>query len=329
LNNPAEKTFCGYVALLGPPNAGKSSLLNALMGEKVAIVAPKPQTTRIVVRGVLNDGPRQAVLVDTPGLLQGGNALEWGMRAAALETLKDADLVLALVSKDTAKAWENDLPELPAGKIVVVATKCDLEGGEAAAEALAAPLAARIGTPRWLAVSATKGRNLDILKGIVLQALPEGPWSYIDDELSDQTLRQAAAEFVREQALLAAHDEVPHSIAVGVDTYTERPDGIHEVHVTLYVEREGQKAIIIGQGGERLKLIGTRARHQLERLAQAKVFLKLWVKVEKDWKKNPRFLKDLGYPNAKAPHGTAPQRDPQAPVPQNRVKRSGPRPKRR
>jgi GTP-binding protein Era len=300
----APATRCGYVAFLGPPNAGKSSLVNALMGEKVAIVAPKPQTTRVPVRGVLNDGPAQAILVDTPGLLAGSNALEWGMRSAAIESLRDADLILALVSKDTAKGWDQELPPLPRHKLVVVGTKCDL-GGEGPAEQLAQGLAQTLGCQRWLGVSATKGRNLDILKGIIMQALPEGPWSYIDDELSDQTLRQQAAEIVREQALLACHDEVPHSVAVGVDSYEERPDGIHEIHCTLYVERPGQKAILIGGGGERMKLIGTRARHRLERLAQAKVFLKLWVKVEKDWKKNPRFLKDVGYPLAKAPHGPA------------------------
>ena len=296
-------TRCGYIAFLGPPNAGKSSLLNALMGEKVAIVAPKPQTTRVPVRGVLNDGTSQAILVDTPGLLAGSNALEWGMRAAALESLRDADLVLALISRDTAKGWDAELGALPAKKVVVLGTKCD-QGGEGAAEQLAASLAEKLGTPRWLGVS-VKGRNLDILKGIIFQSLPEGPWSYVDDELSDQTLRQQAAEIVREQALLACHDEVPHSVAVGVDSYEERPDGIHEIHCTLYVERPGQKAILIGGGGERMKMIGTRARHRLERLAQAKVFLKLWVKVAKDWKKDPRFLKDVGYPLAKAPHGKA------------------------
>jgi GTP-binding protein Era len=299
-----EPQRCGYVAFLGPPNAGKSSLVNALMGEKVAIVAPKPQTTRVPVRGVLNDGACQAILVDTPGLLTGSNAMEWGMRSAALESLRDADLVLALISRDTAKGWDAELESLPRHKVVVLGTKCD-QGGEGAAEQLAADLAQRLGAKRWLGVSASKGRNLDILKGIIMQALPEGPWSYVDDELSDQTLRQQAAEIVREQALLACHDEVPHSVAVGVDSYEERPDGIHEIHCTLYVERPGQKAILIGQGGERLKLIGTRARHRIERLAQAKVFLKLWVKVAKDWKKDPRFLKDIGYPLAKAPHGKA------------------------
>ena len=301
---PAQGTRCGYVAFVGPPNAGKSSLLNALMGEKVAIVAPKPQTTRVPVRGVMNEGLAQAVLVDTPGLLEGSNALEWGMRAAALETLKDADLILALISRDTAKAWDKEDVHLDPKKVIVLGTKSD-QNGDAPAEALAVALGQKLGSSRYLAVSATKGRNLNILKGLIVQSLPAGPWSYVDDELSDQTLRQAAAELVREQALLACHDEVPHSVAVGVDKYEERPDGIHEVHCTLYVERPGQKIILIGQGGERLKLIGTRARQRLERLAQAKVFLKLWVKVAKDWKKDPRFLKDLGYHQGKAPHAKA------------------------
>jgi len=293
----------GTVALLGPPNAGKSTLLNALLKQKLAIVAPKPQTTRRVLRGVLAMDNAQAVLVDTPGLLEGRNALEWGMRQQAMATMRDADLVLALVSRDTRQAWLGpSAPRLPRRRSVVVVTKSD-EGRSADAEALAVEMAEALGgVERRLAVSALKRRGLDALMDVIRESLPEGPALFPEDQLTDSSLRDAAAEIIREKALLLCREEVPHSLAVGIDLYKEREDGLHEVHATLYVERESQKGIVIGKDGERLKAIGTRARADLERLAEAKVFLKLWVKVQKDWKQNPGFLKELGYPSGKKPH---------------------------
>jgi GTP-binding protein Era len=293
----------GTVALLGPPNAGKSTLLNALLKQKLAIVAPKPQTTRRVLRGVLALPGAQAVLVDTPGLLEGRNALEWGMRQQAMATMRDADLVLALVSRDTKQAWLGpSAPRLPRRRSVVVVTKSD-EGRFADAEALAAEMAGALGgVERRLTVSALKRRGLDALLDVIREALPEGPALFPEDQLTDSSLRDAAAEIIREKALLLCREEVPHALAVGVDLYKEREDGLHEIHATLYVERESQKGIVIGKGGERLKAIGTRARADLERLAEAKVFLQLWVKVQKDWKQNPGFLKELGYPSGKKPH---------------------------
>ena len=293
----------GTVALVGPPNAGKSTLLNALLGEPLAIVAPKPQTTRRVLRGVLPLPHGQAVLIDTPGLLEGRNALERGMRHAAVEALRDADLVLALVSDDTKDAWLGpSAPKLPKDRTVVVVTKADL-GGHSKALALAGEMSQALGASDSLCVAALKKRGLQPLLDLFSARLPEGEPLYDADTLTDMDMRTAAAEIVREQALLACRDEVPHSVAVGVDEYKEREDGIHEIHATVYVERESQKAIVIGAGGERLKHIGTKARLRLEKLVDAHVFLKLWVKVSKDWKENPRFLKELGYPSGKKPHG--------------------------
>jgi GTP-binding protein Era len=292
----------GTVALVGPPNAGKSTLLNALLGEPLAIVAPKPQTTRRNLRGVLPLPDAQAVLIDTPGFLQGENALEWGMHQLALDALRDADLVLALVSRDTQDAWlKPGAPRLPKARTVVLATKSDL-GSLAAGQELAEKMAAALGLERGLAISALKRRNLQPLLDLVLAALPEGPPLLDLDALTDTDMRGVAAEVVREQTLMACRDEVPHSVAVGIDQYTERKDGVHEIHATLYVERESQKGIVIGAGGARLKQIGTRARGRLERLCDAKVYLKRWVKVSKDWKENQRFLKELGYLSGKKPH---------------------------
>jgi GTP-binding protein Era len=286
---------------VGPPNAGKSTLMNALLGERLAIVAPKPQTTRRVLRGVLNLPGAQAVLIDTPGLLAGANNLEWGMREQALQTLREADLVLLLVSRDTRKEWDPaKLPKLPKTKCAVVVTKSDI-GGNAGAEQLANEVADSLGIYKRLAVSALKKKLLPLV-GLIMESLPEGERFFEDDQLTDSDLRTLAAELVREQALLVCRDEVPHSIAVGVNHYHEREDGLHAIDATIYVERESQKAIVIGEGGQRLKQIGTRARLEIEAVAQAKVFLKLWVKVAKDWKKNPRFLKELGYPSGKQPN---------------------------
>jgi len=296
-----QKFRAGTVALVGPPNAGKSTLLNALLGEKLAIVAPRPQTTRRTLRGVLALPNAQAVLVDTPGLLEGSNSLEWGMRHQALQAIKDADMVLALVSRDTHKAWlGSSAPRLPRQKTLVLATKCD-EGGDKMGLELAKSTAHSLGVEHFMAVSALKKRNLGPLVLRILEALPEGEALYDADVLTDTTLRTAAAEIIREKVLLVCRDEVPHAVAVGVDQYTEREDGLHSIQATIYVERESQKGIVIGAGGERLKLIGTRARQDMEKLAEAKVFLKLWVKVAKDWKQNPSFLKELGYPSGKKP----------------------------
>lgn len=302
---PKKEAFrAGTVALVGPPNAGKSTLMNALLGERLAIIAPKPQTTRRVLRGVLNLPGAQAVLIDTPGLLAGSNSLEWGMREEALKTLREADLVLLLVSRDTRKAWDPEalakLTKLPKTKCAVVVTKADI-GGNAGAEQLANEVADSLGIYKRLAVSALKKKLLPLV-GLIMESLPESEPLFEGDQLTDADLRTLAAELVREQALLVCRDEVPHSIAVGVNHYHEREDGLHAIDATIYVERESQKAIVIGEGGQRLKQIGTRARLEIEAVAQAKVFLKLWVKVAKDWKKNPRFLKELGYPSGKQPH---------------------------
>lgn len=281
---------CGIVALVGAPNTGKSTLLNALLGQKIAIVAPKPQTTRLSVRGILTRPGWQAVLVDTPGLMEPHNLLEKGMQKSAHDALQDADLVLYLASCDVPAS--RTPPSLDPAKTMAVINKIDSADVHklAALRAVLEPL-----FPRHLEISALRRKKFEELEAMIAAGLPEGPALFPPDEVTDMTLRQAAAEIIREKALMFTQEEVPHSLAVEIDEYKEREDGLHSITATLYVERESQKGIVIGAKGSVLKRIGTAARLDLEKMAEAKVFLKLWVKVAGDWKKNAAFLKRIGY----------------------------------
>lgn len=293
----AERTtfHCGLIAIVGPPNSGKSTLLNALVGEKVSIVAPKAQTTRVSVRGMVNRDKLQLVFVDTPGLLKPGNLLEQSMRDAAVMALEEADWILAIVSPDTEKFLElAEGVSLPPAKTTLILNKCDAYPRDAVFQ-MALRLLEKLSLKEVINISAKKKEGVEDLIHLLALRVPPGPALFPEDDLSDLNLRQSAAEIVREKALLFTRDEVPHSLAVEVERYHEREDGLHEVHATLFVERDSQKAIVIGAGGLMLKKIGESARRDLEKLADAKVFLKLWVKVEKDWKKNARFLKNLGF----------------------------------
>lgn len=292
-------TRFALVALCGPPNAGKSSLLNALLGEKVAPVTPRAQTTRRSVRGIWNSGSTQIAFVDTPGILKPSNLLEQGMRDSALEAIQEADWVLALASPDTEKDWV--LPEgfiLPPQKCSLVLNKADAFPKEVML-ACAIRLVERFHLREVLNVSALKKKGLDEVKALLESRAPKGPWLFPEDEYTDQTLRQSAAEIVRERALMLLQKEVPHSLAVAIESYKEREDGLHEIEATLYIERESQKPIVIGRGGSMLKKIGTESRLAMEKLAGAKVHLKLWVKVRKNWKEEKAFLKELGLGPAK------------------------------
>lgn len=297
---PKEPFRAGTVAILGPPNAGKSTLINALIGEPVAIVAPRPQTTRLSVRGVLNLPGAQAVFVDTPGLLEGKDLLEIGMRESATRASREADVVLWVTAFDVAELWaKSPRPAVKDKPSAVVVTKSDARSVKTGLE-LAEQTRLQLGAQAAFLVSALRGKGLPLMVEWVRNQLPIGEALFPPDEYTDQTLRQSAAEAVREQALMLFRDEVPHSVAVGVDEYVERPDGLHAISATIYVERDSQKGILIGAGGLALKRLGTQARRRIEKIAGAKVFLKLWVKVSKDWKKDPRFLKELGYPSGKA-----------------------------
>lgn len=288
----------GVVALFGPPNAGKSTLLNALVGAKVSAVAPRPNTTRLRVSGVATRPGWQALLTDTPGLVAvpagSEQHLLGRMRRAAGASLAEADLGILVASPDTQldEALLAGLSLKPA-KLMVAVNKADAD--PAAAEALRARLEAELKPSGSLVLSARRKENLAPLELWLAARLPEGEAQYGEDEITLMTLRELAPELIREKALLHLDEEVPHSLAVGLESYHERGDGLHHIQANLYVEREAQKGIVIGKGGAMLKRIGSSARQDLEALCGAKVHLELWVKVRKHWKKDRAFLAGLGY----------------------------------
>lgn len=287
----------GFVALAGCPNVGKSTLLNRLLGQKVAIVTPKPQTTRRTIKGVLTLPGSQLVFLDTPGLHDPRFRLNETMVRAAREAIADADVVVLLVDAGYPPGErDRDVARLclEGGRPVVLAlnkwdTVPDDLGPErrAAYEALG-PFAVVV------PLCALRPEAAAALVPELVARLPEGPPFYPEDTLTDQTLRDMVAELVREQVLLQCAEEVPYAVAVGVDRYQEADDG-DRVWATIYVERDSQKGILVGKGGRRIKAIGTAARHRMERVTGRPVHLKLFVKVRRDWRGDEGFLRELGY----------------------------------
>lgn len=283
----------GVVAILGPPNAGKSTLLNRLLGEKLAIVTAKPQTTRSRILGILTLENAQILLVDTPGMHPGSRALNLAMNELVDEAADDCDVGLLLV--DLSRGWRRDHAALSArleergGTLLVVGTKLDLPGARSARWP---PAAARGPAPR---VSAQSGEGLDELLAEIVRRLPESPRLYPRDELSDRPLRFLVAELVREAAFDELEQEIPYSLAVEVVEFREERADLTRIRAELLVERRSQKRIAIGAGGAVIKRIGIRARREIERLLGAKVHLDLWVKLEPGWTKRSKRLKSLGY----------------------------------
>jgi len=280
-------TRAGHVAIAGVPNAGKSSLLNRLVGAHLAIVSPKVQTTRLPIVGLRTSGDIQLVLHDLPGLLEPRYALQERMRAAAEATLRQVDVVL-----HAHPAPEAPAPDLwplvgidppPVAPVLTVYTKSDL-----------LPDA----TPRpedQILVSARTGAGIEHLVSRIAALVPEGPFQFAADELGTQPVRFLAAEYVREAAFELLDEELPYSVAVEVEEFREGERPIY-VRVTLLVERDSQKGIVIGRGGERLKSIGRQARVRLEELLGEQVFLDCWVKVLPNWRRQPDALTRLGFP---------------------------------
>jgi len=288
------KTRAGFVAVIGAPNAGKSTLVNALVGQKVAIVSPKAQTTRARLMGIAIDGPTQILLVDTPGIFAPKRRLDRAMVAAAWTGAQDADLIL-LVIDASAKLREEVLEGLEKREhpLFLVLNKIDLVKKEKLL-ALASDLTARLNPDQVFMISAAQGDGVADLKWALAAAMPSGPWLYPEDEVSDATDRMIAAELTREQIVNQLHQELPYATAVETETWTDRPDGSTEIRQQILVERDSQKAIVIGKGGRRLKEIGASARAQIAEHLGRPVHLFLHVKVNPRWDEDRSLYREIG-----------------------------------
>ena len=290
----------GIVALVGRPNVGKSTLLNAFMQQKIAIVTPRPQTTRVRQLGIITEPHYQMVFMDTPGLMKPRHKLDEYMVATAVETLQDADVILWLVdgnepvgSSDQIIAERLRAVETEA-TIILAMNKSDLL---AAKDVVPRTEAYRALLPDalWILFSAEKGNGRDALLQMLIDALPEGPRYYPADQITDLFVRDIAGELIREQIMLQLRDEIPYGVAVKVNEFKERDNGITYVNATIFTERDNHKQIIIGTGGAQLRELGAAARKEIEALIGGKVFLELWVKVEPKWRRNEKALRRLGY----------------------------------
>jgi GTPase len=288
----------GFVAVVGRPNVGKSTLVNALVGSKVAIMSDKPQTTRSAVRGILNDVSTQVVFVDTPGYHKPRTLLGERLNEIVRAAWSDVEVALLVldgkagVGRGDGRIAQDLMPQqVP---VVCVVNKIDVLKPDRIAASLAA--ASALGDfEEFVPISAKTGSGVDLLRDLVVKRMKEGPMYYPPGTHTDQPPAAFVAELVREKLLLRMREELPHSVAVVTEDYEERDDGLLEIRATVFVERESQKGIVIGKGGENLKVAGTKAREEIEVLFGRKVFLELRVKVEKDWQRRPHGLERLGF----------------------------------
>ena len=282
----------GSVSIAGRPSAGKSTLLNALVGEPIAITAHQAQTTRTAIQGVLNTPDAQIIFIDMPGIHKSDTLFNRRMMDTVRGALQDRDLILFIVDA-THTPTEEDEHALSAvsksDKAFLLLNKVDRVEEKPSLLPIMEYYAARFPFLHTLPVSARTGEGLDHLKNLIVEILPEGDPLFPPDYLTDQPLRFMAAEIVREQILRVTREEVPHSTAILVDKWEDKK-GLTKITATIHVDRPGQKVIIIGKGGQTLKKIGTGARHRLERLLEHKVFLSLFVKVKPNWREDPSFL---------------------------------------
>lgn len=288
---------CGFVAILGAPNVGKSTLTNALVGAKVSIVTPKVQTTRSRILGIAIVDETQLVLVDTPGIFAPRRRLDRAMIAAAWKGAQDADVVCLLV--DSARGYDEDTQRIVQGlkeagrKAVLVLNKIDAVKKPALLELAARLNSEGIFTDTYM-ISALNGDGLADLRKFLVAHMPPGPWLYPEDQLSDLPMRLLAAELVREQVFLQLHQELPYASAVEVESWEEFADGSAKISAVIYVQRESQRPIVLGKGGARIKAIGSAARRELEALLDRRAHLILHVKVQEDWQDKPALYRTLG-----------------------------------
>jgi len=293
VQNQNSEFRSGVVPIVGRPNVGKSTLINRLVGEKIAIVSPKPQTTWNRILGVKTLPSAQILFVDTPGIHDASSKLNRSMLAAAKGALHDADLILHMVEvPDPFPAGEKLVWGLLHGiktPVILVINKIDLGGMDAAPEAsLPFPYI------KVMPISALVGTGVDLLENEIVAHLPLGPPYYSADVMTDQTQRFMAREIIREKIFHLTHQEIPYSCAVVVEEFKERGEGVVFIRAAINVERETQKGILIGKGGTKLKEIGKQARMDLEELLGARVYLDLWVRVQKDWTKKEYALREFG-----------------------------------
>lgn len=290
----------GFVAVLGRPNAGKSTLMNTLMGQAIAGVSAKPQTTRRRQLGILTSETAQIILVDTPGLHESKDKLSLAINSEAKIAVQDADLILYIADANSApSAMDKKLVALiadmnPEAKVVLAMNKADSVSTENLTRHQAAYQSLFVETPQTLTISALRAQGVRELLEIILAALPEGPQYYDAEQITEDFERDIAAEMIRAAAMGNLAEELPYSIAVLVNEYSERDTDRVYINATIFVERDAQKGIVIGKAGQKIKQIGTDARRDIEAMNGQAVFLDLNVKVKKDWKDDERFLKQLG-----------------------------------
>ncbi len=301
MNKIVSETFrSGYVALVGRPNVGKSTMINTLLGQKIAAVSHKPQTTRMNQLGILTTENAQIIFIDTPGMHLPHNKLGKGMNAVAQEALEEADVILWLVDASQPPHAEDQLitarlaemRELPL--VFQVMNKIDLVNQDIRTQRIEEFSALFPNCPQ-LMVSALTEEGITAMLETVIEKLPEGEPFYPADQITDHYERDIAADLIREAALEHLHEEVPYAMAVRVDEYKEREEKGAYIAATLFVERESQKGIVIGKGAEMLKQIGKTARNAIEKMSGRKVYLDLRVKVSRNWRSNPNFLRQMGY----------------------------------
>ncbi len=297
----------GFVCILGRPNAGKSTLLNALVGEKLAIISPKPQTTRNRILGIINVAKQKAgqkgeagqiVLIDTPGVHRSGSSLGRKMMSEVREALEGCELILMIV--DAKKKWDADddvvldLAKKASTPVFLLLNKIDLLADKSKLLPLIAQFQSLHDFKEIVPISALKRKGLDELLSCVLKALPNGPRYFPEDQITDQPVRFMAAELIREHVLMQTHEEVPHAVSVLIEQFEESPR-MTRIAAVIFCEREGQKAILLGKGGQMLKKIGTAARLDIEKMIGTRVFLELFVKIKAGWRDSRNFVEELDW----------------------------------
>lgn len=288
----------GFVALVGRPNVGKSTLLNRIVGQKIAIMSDKAQTTRNKIQGVYTTKDAQIVFIDTPGIHKPKSRLGDFMVESAFSTLNEVDVILFMISADQKRGKGDDLIierlKKQSVPVFLVVNKLDKVHPDALLEVIA-DYSQQMDFAEVVPISATEGNNFPTLMATIEKELEEGPQYFPEDQVTDHPEYFIVSELIREKVLQFTRDEVPHSVAVVVDSMKKNENEKIAIQATIIVERDSQKGIIIGKGGKMLKLIGTKARLDIEHLLGNKVFLELWVKVQKDWREKERYLTDYGY----------------------------------